>query len=61
MPKLYTKEQLIKKYAGKFINIYPHHYTQRDKAGNWIVVYELRGVSPTIRENYNLPNDAVTQ
>jgi len=58
-PKIFTKEQLLKKYAGKFIDVYPLHYERRDKNGNWITVYELRGVRSKIQENYNLPEDAI--
>jgi len=55
--KLYTAEQLLKKYKGKYIDTYPHHYERKDKDGNWITVYEVRGVSKNIKENYNLPED----
>ena len=57
--KIFTKEQLLKKYAGRFIDVYPLHYEQKDKHGKWVTVYELRGVSRTIKENYNLPEDAI--
>lgn len=57
--KLYASEQLLKKYAGKFINTYPHHYDKKDEQGNWITTYEVRGVSDKIRENYNLPEDCL--
>ena len=59
--KYYTKEQLLKKYAGKFIDTYPHHYEKKDKAGNWITVYEVRGVSHKIKENFEPPEDAVSE
>lgn len=59
MSKLYTAEQLIKKYKGKFIDTYPRHYAMRDKQGNWITVYEVRKVSHTIRENCNPPEDCI--
>lgn len=57
--KLYTAEQLKRKYEGKYIDTYPHHYEKRvnDK---WVTVYEVRGVSKVIRENYNLPEDCIT-
>lgn len=57
--KYYTKEQLLKKYNKKYIDVYPHHYVQRDKSHNWITVYEVRGVKSKIHENYNLPEDAI--
>ncbi len=56
--KFYTKEQLVKKYEGKYIDVYPHHFEVKSH-GEYITVYEVRGVSRTIRENYNLPEDAV--
>jgi hypothetical protein len=55
--KLYTKEQIIKKYKGKFIDIYPHHFAQKDTNGNYVTLYEVRGVKKTIHENFNLPED----
>ena len=58
--KTYTKEKLIKKYKGKFIDTYPLHYEYwNDKIHKYETVYEVRGVSKTIRENYNLPEDCI--
>jgi hypothetical protein len=58
--KMYTAEQLIKKYKGKYINTYPKHYDYRDeKTGEYVTLYEVRGVSKTIKENFNLPEDEV--
>ena len=54
MKKLYTKEELIKKYAGEFIDTYPHHFEKRVN-NKWVTTYEVRGVSRTIKENYNDP------
>lgn len=49
----YTAAELRKKYTGKFVNTYPLHYTYQDpKSGRWTTVYEVRGVSSTIKENY---------
>lgn len=51
--KILTEKQLrSKKYENKFLDTYPLHYHTQDKNGNWITVYELRGVSSKIRENY---------
>lgn len=56
--KLYTKEQLIKKYAGKFIDVYPHHHEKwDDKLHQYITVYEVRSVKPIIWENHNSPEE----
>jgi hypothetical protein len=57
MKKLYTKEELIKKFQGSYINIYPHHYEVRDKNYKFITVYEVLGKSKTLKENFNLPEN----
>jgi len=43
--KIMTKEEIIKKYTGKYIDLY-----RCDGK-----LYEVRGVSNKIRENYNTP------
>jgi hypothetical protein len=50
----YTGEQLLKKFKGKYIDTYP---TYDYKSQQWF--YEVRGISKTIRENYNLPKDCI--
>lgn len=57
--KLYTANQLIKKYHGKYIDVYTYFYAAKSSLRNHITKYEVRGVSDTIRENYNLPEDCV--
>tara|TARA_A100001201_G_C4072321_1_gene196227 strand:+ start:996 stop:1163 length:168 start_codon:yes stop_codon:yes gene_type:complete len=53
--KLYTKEQLLKKYRGKYVDIYPHYdYMTRE------TTYEVRSVKNTIHENHNPPEEAIT-
>ena len=60
--KYYRKEQLLKKYAGKYIDTCPHHYKYwNDKINKYETVYEVRGVSKTIKENYNLPEDCIIE
>lgn len=61
LPKnVYTKEQLLKKFKGKYIHTYPLRYEYRNpKTFDWETVYEVRGVSKTIKENYNLPEDEI--
>lgn len=54
----YTAQQLCKKYAGKYIDTYPY-FTELRINDKWVTVYEVRGVSKTIRENYNLPEDCI--
>ena len=56
--KMYTAEQLIKKYKGKYINTYPRHYDYQDeKTGDYVTIYEVRSVSSVIKENHNLPEN----
>lgn len=55
---LFTAEQLIKKYRGKYVDVYPHHF-ELWKNDKYVTTYEVRGVSRKIRENYNLPEDCV--
>jgi len=58
--KKYTAEELKKKFKGKYINTYPdHYYKYNGVACKWITGYEVRGVSKTIKENYNLPKDCL--
>ena len=58
--KTYTKEQLLKKYDGKFIDTSPNHYEfWNDKINKYETVYKVRGVSSVIKENYNLPKDCI--
>ena len=59
--KLYTAAELIKKYKGKYIDTYPHHYEYwNDTLHRFETVFEVRGVSKTIRENYETPEDCIT-
>ena len=58
--KMFTAEQLLKKYKGKYINTYPKHHDYRDeKTGDFVTLYEVRGISKTIKENFNLPQDEI--
>jgi len=57
--KLYTAEELLKKFKGKYINTYPHYYERIDDQGKWIILYEVRSVKRTIHENHNLPEDEI--
>ena len=53
--KYYTKKQLqtLTKFKDKFINSYPHHHEYwNEKLHRYETVYEIRGISSTIRENY---------
>ena len=59
--KLYTAAELVKKFKGKFIDTYPHHYEYRNPdTHKWETVYEVRGVSKTIKENYETPEEVIT-
>ena len=58
--KLYTAQELCKKFAGKYIDVYPHHHTYwNDKIHRYETVYEVRKISRKIRENFNLPEDCI--
>ncbi len=53
--KLYTKEQLLKKFRGKYINTYKH-YNYSTREYEW----EVRSVKNKIWENHNLPQEEIT-
>ena len=58
--KLYKKEELIKKYQGKFINVYPHHFKYwNEKEHRYETVYEVRSVKLKIAENHNTPENCI--
>jgi len=58
--KTYRANELIKKFKEKFIDTYPHHYKYwNDKINKYETVYEVRGISKKIKENYNLPEDCI--
>jgi hypothetical protein len=52
--KLYTANQLRnwKKFKNKFLDTYPLHYEYKNDKGQWETVYEVRGISDTIKENF---------
>jgi hypothetical protein len=53
--KLYTKEQVNKKYNNVYVNVYPHHYEKRnEKTNSYQTMYEVRKTSKNIRENMQL-------
>lgn len=54
MKKKYTKDELIKKFNGKYIDTY-RTYDHIDK--QWL--YEVRSVKSKIWENHNLPEDEI--
>ena len=52
--KLLTREEILKKYAGKFINIYPQYdYSERK------YLFDVRSVKSKIWENHSLPEEAL--
>lgn len=60
--KLYTPKQLEKKYKDKFINVYPHHHEHYDeKLHRYTTVYEVRGVSETIKENFQTVSEIINK
>jgi hypothetical protein len=56
MNKQLTAEQLIKRYKGKYIDVYPTFDYMEHR---WF--YKVMGVSKTLRENYNLPEDCMVK
>ena len=53
--KMYTADQLktLAKFKNKFLDVYPHHYEYRnDKTCKYETVYEIRGMSNTVKENF---------
>lgn len=57
---LYTSDELLKKFKGKFIDVYPHHYEYRNpKTHQYETVYEVRGISKQIKENYQSPEEII--
>lgn len=60
--KILTAKQLqSKKFENKFLDTYPLHYHQKDKNGRWETVYEIRGVSSKIKENYETVDEILEQ
>ena len=58
--KLYTSNELLKKYKGKFIDTFPHHHEYRNPITHkFETVYEVRGVSKTIKENFQSPEEII--
>ena len=52
--KLFTADELLKKYKGKFIDTYPHYdYLTKEKK------YEVRSVKSKIAENHETPEEVV--
>jgi len=52
--KKYTKKQLqtLKKFQGKYLDVYPHHFDYWVDGKGYETVYEVRGMTTEIRENY---------
>jgi len=58
--RLYTADELCRIFKGKYINTYPHHFEYWNKEKHqYETVYEVRGVSNTIKENFNLPEEEI--
>tara|TARA_Y100001970_G_C14146499_1_gene810138 strand:- start:46 stop:213 length:168 start_codon:yes stop_codon:yes gene_type:complete len=53
--KRYTKEQLLTKFKGKYIDTHKHYdYSTRE------TTWEVRSVKSKIWENHNLPEEEIT-
>lgn len=59
--KLYTKQQLLTlaRFKGKQLNVYPHHHEFWVDGVGYETVYEVRGTSNVIRENYQSAEEIV--
>ena len=59
--KKYTIEQLEnwKKFQGKYLNVYPYHYDFWVDGKGYETVFEIRGISDEIRENYQSVDEIV--
>lgn len=57
--RLYTAAELLKRFKGRYIRVYPRFYEAKDKQGKWVTLYEVTGVKRQLHEDYNLPEDAV--
>lgn len=57
--KYYTREQLLslKKFKGKYLNVYPHHYDYWKDGVGFVTVYEVRAMTTEIKENYESVSD----
>jgi len=59
--KTYTASELRKKFSGKFINVYPHHHEfWNDATNKYETVYEVRGTSKLIRENFQTVDEILS-
>lgn len=60
--KLYTKEQVNKKYKDVYVRFYPSHYDfWNDKTNKFETVYSIVKTSKTIKENMTLGQDVGTE
>ena len=52
--RVYTKNELLKFFKGKFIDVYPHYnYTTKE------TTFEVRSIKSVIWENHNTPEEIV--
>jgi len=52
--KIYTKDELLKKYKNKYIDTYPiYDYVSQE------YLYKVRSVKSKIWENHNLPEEEI--
>lgn len=59
---LYTREQLRswKKFQGKFLDVYHHHYDYWKDGIGYETVYEVREISKEIAENFQSVNEILS-
>ena len=52
--RVYTKNELLKFFKGKFIDVYPHYnYTTKE------TTFDVRSIKSVIWENHNPPEEIV--
>lgn len=58
----YTAKQLqnLKKFQDKFLNVYPLHYDYYEDGKGYITVYEVRGTSTEVRENFQTVSEILS-
>ena len=61
MNKLYTAQELKRKYKELFIDVYPHHHEYwNEKLHKYETVWEVRRTSKTRKENYQTVEEILT-
>lgn len=59
---LYTADQLRrwKKFKDKYLDVYPHHYDYWVDGKGYVTVYEVRGITDTVMENFQTVDEILS-